>query len=508
MEYVPNEACVKNVGKILCCQCGVAIDPNPANMCIPCIRSRVDITEGIAKQVVIYFCKGCSRYLQPPAQWLSCALESRELLAFCLKKLKGLNQVNLVDATFVWTEPHSKRIKVKLTVQKEVFGGAILQQVFIVEYVVNGQMCDDCHKSESKHFWKAIVQLRQRVQHKKTFFYLEQLIIKYNMHMNCLNIKTTNDGLDFFFAKRDDARKMVEFFATVVPCKYITSQQLISHDTHNNTYDYKYTFSVEIVPICKNDVVCLPLTLARNLGSIGQICVCYRVTNSIYLIDPSTLQTAEVSNQQYWRAPFQAIGNMKHFTEYAVMNTELISDKERKSFAGQGQISHKHVLSDAWVVRSSELGMTDNLIHTRTHLGHLLKPGDLVMGLELSTININNAVYNKMNKENLPDVILVKKIYEDRATRHRKRKWKLKHLDIEAETETSSVQRDYDDFLEDLEEDPDYRKDVKIFKDHAKIAVDSDDTVETDFQISLQDMLDELNLDEDATGEEGGPMLE
>lgn len=29
-------------------------------------------------------------------------------------------KVRLVDAGFVWTEPHSKRLKVKLTIQKEV----------------------------------------------------------------------------------------------------------------------------------------------------------------------------------------------------------------------------------------------------------------------------------------------------------------------------------------------------------------------------------------------------
>ena len=60
------------------------------------------------------------RYLQPPSGWVSCSLESRELLGLCLKKLKGLNKVRLVDASFIWTEPHSKRLKVKLTVQKEV----------------------------------------------------------------------------------------------------------------------------------------------------------------------------------------------------------------------------------------------------------------------------------------------------------------------------------------------------------------------------------------------------
>lgn len=60
-----------------------------------------------------------NRYLRPP--WVACELESRELLAVCLKKITGLQKVKLVDATFVWTEPHSRRIKVKLTIQKEVF---------------------------------------------------------------------------------------------------------------------------------------------------------------------------------------------------------------------------------------------------------------------------------------------------------------------------------------------------------------------------------------------------
>jgi hypothetical protein len=46
--------------------------------------------------------------------------ESQELLAICLKKLKGLNKVRLIDAHFIWTEPHSKRLRISLTIQKEV----------------------------------------------------------------------------------------------------------------------------------------------------------------------------------------------------------------------------------------------------------------------------------------------------------------------------------------------------------------------------------------------------
>ena len=55
------------------------------------------------------------RYLNPPNYWVACALESRELMALCLKKLKNLSKVKLIDANFVWTEPHSKRIKVCVT---------------------------------------------------------------------------------------------------------------------------------------------------------------------------------------------------------------------------------------------------------------------------------------------------------------------------------------------------------------------------------------------------------
>lgn len=81
-------------------------------MCVACLRTVVDITANIPKQAIIHFCRNCERYLQPPAEWIQCALESRELLALCLKKIKGLKEVKLIDAGFIWTEPHSKRIKV------------------------------------------------------------------------------------------------------------------------------------------------------------------------------------------------------------------------------------------------------------------------------------------------------------------------------------------------------------------------------------------------------------
>jgi len=37
-----------------------------------------------------------------------------------------LKRVKMIDAAFLWTEPHSKRLKVKITVQKEVVNGTLL----------------------------------------------------------------------------------------------------------------------------------------------------------------------------------------------------------------------------------------------------------------------------------------------------------------------------------------------------------------------------------------------
>ncbi len=55
--------------------------------------------------------------------------------------------------------------------------------------------------------------------------------------------------------------------------RYKTAQELISHDTHSNTFNYKYTFSVEIVPVCKDNVVCLPRKLAQQLGNIRYVII-------------------------------------------------------------------------------------------------------------------------------------------------------------------------------------------------------------------------------------------
>jgi hypothetical protein len=155
----------------------------------------------------------------------------------------------------VWTEPHSRRIKVKLTIQKEVFNGAIMQQSFVVliashfasliiiiinhsfthsfslgspivnthmRVILTGGVCDGestmhrlseilhrthlelCCAMQTKgnlsracfavsnqkdyhgsHFLSRILQRK----HKRTFYYLEQLLLKHSVVDKVLSVK-------------------------------------------------------------------------------------------------------------------------------------------------------------------------------------------------------------------------------------------------------------------------------------------------------------------------------
>lgn len=488
---------------ILCCLCGTKILPNPSNMCVNCVRSQVDITEGIAKQVIVPWCKGCGRYHQPPNAWIVAQLESRELLAYCLKRVKNLNKVRLVDAGFIYTEPHSKRLKVKVKVQKEAFVNTILEQSFVIEFVVHNEFCPDCHKQATPNTWTAVVQLRQKVSHKRTFLYLEQVILKYNMQSQCLKIKEFPNGLDFYFAKKSHAIKFTEFLTAITPLKTKTSEQLISRDEQNSVYNFKYTFSCELVPICREDLVFLPKSTAAALGYISPLAVCKRVNTNIILIDPFTLQMGEMQSSLFWREPFFPLATIPQMIEYVVLD-----------ILPCGPSVGSMLVSDVSVVRSSDFGSNDQQFIGKTHLGNILHVGDSCMGYDLSTLN-SNSTHLDDSKIQLPDFILVKKKYHHKS--RKRRPWRLRDLKKE-QTENyhkkgkggEAGMRDRDDyerFLRELEEDKELRVNVNVFKkDGMQSETETDTEMITDGEeddapeIPLEELIDQLSIRDVAVG--------
>ncbi|KAF8155694.1 NMD3 family-domain-containing protein [Crassisporium funariophilum] len=488
MEFVAGPA----VTRVLCADCGTPIVPNSANLCVACLRNTVDITEGIPKQASVSFCRNCERFLSPPQTWTPAKPESSELLAICLKKLKGLNKVRLTEAHFIWTEPHSKRLRVSMTIQKEVLTNTILEQTFEIEYLVQHGQCADCAKLAAKNTWKACVQVRQKVPHKRTFLYLEQLILKHNAQKDTISIKEVRDGLDFFYSSRSHALKMVEFLASVAPVKSKASEQLLSSDTHTNTATFKYSFSIEIVPICKDDLVCIPLKQARNMSNISPLTVCTRVGNSFQLLDPATLQTCDIPATMYWRTPFDSLAHVNDLVEFTILDIE--PDRTRTK--------GKYVMADAQVALAGAFhsssggemqtdddgmmdfessGMAKQIYHTRTHLGAILQPGDTALGYYLTNSNYNSDHFATLPAGRIPDIILVKKTYPNRRKKSKARNWKLRSIAKEAgeDGETSGargaigrmggrdqkkVEEDYELFLRDLEEDPELRSGINLYK--------------------------------------------
>jgi nonsense-mediated mRNA decay protein 3 len=93
---------------------------------------------------------------------------------------------------------------------------------------VNYQQCGDCARIMAKNTWQSMVQVRQKVNHKRTFLFLEQIILKHNAHKETINIKEVKDGLDFFYSNRSHAVKMVEFLNAVTPVRYIVFRHFFS----------------------------------------------------------------------------------------------------------------------------------------------------------------------------------------------------------------------------------------------------------------------------------------
>lgn len=485
---------------ILCYNCGAPIDGTQAAgaLCSDCLKLTVDITAGIEKDGILLMCRDCDRWLSPPSSWVVAMPESRELLALCLRKLRGLAKSRIIDASFIWTEPHSRRIKLKITVQQEAFEGTVLQQTFEVEFVQQYKQCPDCAKSYTHNTWRAVVQVRQKVPHKRTFLYLEQLILRNGAHKETINIKEVHNGIDFFFSARNHAEKFVDFLKSVAPVHTKKAQELISMDIHTSTTSYKFTFSCELVPICKDDLVALPIKLARQIGNISPLVLCYRIGTAVNLIDPNTLQVADLSTPIYWRTPFGPLADVKELVEFVVMDIEPV-----------GPPKGRFLLAEATIMRASDFGSNDTSYNVRTHLGAVLHPGDSVMGYHLTGTQFNNEYFDAIEESKqysgtIPDVVLVKKHYPARK-KGKSRNWKLKRMgreESEMKPRKQDVDRDevdYEQFLRDLEADPELRQGVHLYRNEAKekqVAMDSemdtDDDDDEGLEIPMDQLIDEM----------------
>ena len=504
---------------VLCCECGISIEPNASNMCMTCLRTSIDICEGLQTQLSIHSCRTCKRFLAPP--WQAMELESKELMAVCLRKISGINKVKLVDAVWIWTEPHSLRLKIKITVQKEVKGGAILQQSCIVQYVMRNQQCEHCQQQFATGAWHSAVAVRQRVPHKRTFFFLEQLLLKHNAHKECINIVTFKDGMDFYFAEKQQGLRFVEFLEHHVPTKTKYSRKLVSADIKEGTANYKHNHIVEIVPLCKEDLLLLPRDVANKLSDMSQLCLVKSVSAAIHIIDPITAERQELSAEKYWRSAFPARMSSRNFTKFVVLSMEPVLIEQRSSAKRRKASKGKTRLADILVARERDFGVNDTQFTVVSHLGSILRVGDTVVGYDLTAASWtqDGEAERELGRRDMPDVILVRKFYPAKGDRE----WKLKKLDMDdhhdSQRDLDAKEKDYEDFLQEVAADREMRRNVNVYKKKGFTGAmpvgvklgdsdaedgEGDNERIDDEEIRLDELLDDLEIagDDEEKGEE------
>jgi len=454
------------IANVLCCSCGVPMVPNTTMRCAQCLKAEVSITEGISRAIALPHCRNCGRYNKPP--WTHCEPESRELLGMCLKRVRGIGkEVRLVDASFIWTEEHSKRIKVKITVQKEIASGSVLQQTMVCEFTIVNQQCEDCQKSFTPHVWNAIVQVRQKVPHRRTLCYLEQLILKHDAHEKVISLKETREGMDFHFGQKSHGQRFSDFIQSFIPANLKLSKHLVSYDANSNNYHYKYTIQSELCPVCTDDLVAIPKGHSDLLNSAAPLMICHKMSTSVHLIDPLTLRGADIPAYEYWKKPFYPAATRGQCTEFVVLNVEEVETPEtgtkaKHHLAGRGKMR----LADVEIARAQDFGVNDDRLIVRSHLGAILRPGNRVLGYDLRHINLAMEIEEEQLEATKADVFLVKKIFQ----RKKGRAWELKRLERENE-EGAKVVDDDDDFeamKQDMEEDAELRKNVNMYRQEGR----------------------------------------
>jgi hypothetical protein len=184
-----------------------------------------------------------------------------------------------------------------------------------------------------------------------------------------------------------------------------------------------------------------------------------------------------MNTEKYWRNEFQALMNSREMIKYVVLSVEPVINTQSQRPSAKRRVSgadRKSRLAEVVVAREADLGVNDTQFTCVTHLGHILREGDTVLGYDLSiaTWAKEDEASKILTKKrgHLPDVVLVRKSYASKGERG-ERGWHLRTLDTQKDAsaqlnnrEQSLAEGDYEEFLDQLEADREMRGHVNLYK--------------------------------------------
>ena len=502
--------------KIVCCLCSAVIDANPRGTCEACLKKSLNIKACIPTEFELVYCKECHRFLRPP--YVKIERESADMMKLCLSRIKSYDKkIKIIDSNFIYTEPHSKVIKIKITIQKEIEKN-ILSQDLIIEFKEKWNLCRDCQKLQTPHTWASCVQIRQRVPHKKTMLYLEQIILKNKMQKSSLYFEEANDGFDFFFSTRRAGEIFSNWIATVVPSKITYTKKYVSLSTST------FTYLVDVANVAKYDLFLLDKESYKKLGGIGPLLICTRLSSRTIFEDPRTFNHLYLDGNTFFKYKFNKFCNSNQLTEFLVLDVyeeidynfgsmnnnknsgkndkkkkkgkkkknrknkdESDSEEEKEENNNINEISEEDTISLSTnyekgvkdkekkieeekehilkcrktfikLIRNNNEKDKGEIIEIKSHLAEVIKPGDIYLGYDLRTINLDseNSAYLEANINKLPDVILArKKINVDVKDKKLKRLFEGKN-----KKENKEEKNDMMEFIEEINDEKDLKDNI------------------------------------------------
>jgi nonsense-mediated mRNA decay protein 3 len=166
-------------------------------------------------------CKKCERWQVTKASkstdsWINHPLESSGLLHFCLKTVPELQkpEITVIDSSFVWTEPHSKRLIVSVELERGVLNNKVrLREKVSIDFKIVHKQCLDCIHDASDHTWGALIQLRQK-RSELSLSGVEQGLSASPLLPLLLSVDTVKEGLDLYFRSKTEADHVLEWLSS------------------------------------------------------------------------------------------------------------------------------------------------------------------------------------------------------------------------------------------------------------------------------------------------------
>jgi nonsense-mediated mRNA decay protein 3 len=282
-----------------------------------------------------------------------------------------------------------------------------------------------------------------------------------------------------------------------------------------------------------------PTKVARSMGNISRLVLVKNISNLIQLIDPLTGQTATMESDVFWRDPFRPLitAARSRLTRYVVLGKEAVFLRRNVSKKTVNR-KQKTRLASLTLAREEDLGINDSQFEERSHVGYLMKAGDVSLGYDLRESQfVDDEAENQRALGDLPDVVMVRKLYGGAALATTETKqtrvWRLRRLDVVTPTEAEPRRKkavaeaedadamDEEDFLQEVEADKEMRHNINLYRNEVvrkkrSGSMDTersreedppqteaaDDEQEDDQKVTLEELLDGLNLDEGRDAEE------